>query len=30
MIITLAAAVTGTLVGLLLWPRLRTLAYRRP
>ena len=30
MIITLSAAVTGALVGLLLWSRLRTLAYRRP
>jgi len=30
MIITLASAVTGALVGLLLWSRLRKLAYRRP
>lgn len=30
MIITLASAVTGALAGLLLWSRLRTLAYRRP
>lgn len=30
MIITLVATLTGALVGLLLWSRLRTLAYRRP
>ncbi len=30
MIITLVAALTGALVGLLLWSQLRTLAYRRP
>jgi leader peptidase (prepilin peptidase)/N-methyltransferase len=30
MIITLASGFTGALVGLLLWSRLRTLAYRRP
>lgn len=30
MIIALVAALTGALVGLLLWSRLRTLAYRRP
>src|SRR4051812_39469053 len=30
MTITLASAVTGALVGLLLWSQLRTLRYRRP
>ena len=30
MIITLVAALSGALVGLLLWSRLRTLVYRRP
>ena len=30
MIITLASTVAGALAGLLLWSRLRTLAYRRP